>query len=81
MSHLQIVEVVRHPRERVESSGEGVPTKEEEERYQKLLHENEDMQRRIAEVRRQKGRGKRGGRGVGVAERKAGMRGISVRGV
>ncbi|XP_042204877.1 gamma-aminobutyric acid type B receptor subunit 1-like isoform X2 [Homarus americanus] len=45
----KIVEIVRHPGERVESSGETAPSKEEEERYQKLLHENEDMQRLIAE--------------------------------
>lgn len=46
----QIVEVMRHPGERVDSTGDSAPSKEEEERYQKLLHENEDMQRLIAEV-------------------------------
>ncbi|XP_071549928.1 gamma-aminobutyric acid type B receptor subunit 1 isoform X2 [Panulirus ornatus] len=45
----KIVEVVRHPGERVDSTGDSAPSKEEEERYQKLLHENEDMQRLIAE--------------------------------
>ncbi|XP_066967377.1 gamma-aminobutyric acid type B receptor subunit 1 isoform X3 [Macrobrachium rosenbergii] len=45
----KIVEVVRHPGERVESTGDSAPSKEEEERYQKLMQENEDMQRLIAE--------------------------------
>ncbi|XP_068233244.1 gamma-aminobutyric acid type B receptor subunit 1 isoform X1 [Palaemon carinicauda] len=45
----KILEVIRHPGERVESSGDSAPSKEEEERFQKLVHENEDMQRLIAE--------------------------------
>ncbi|KAG0717007.1 Gamma-aminobutyric acid type B receptor subunit 1 [Chionoecetes opilio] len=50
----KIIEVQRHPAEKVEYQGEGAPSKEEEERYQKLLKENEDMQRLIAEVERGK---------------------------
>ncbi|XP_042877607.1 gamma-aminobutyric acid type B receptor subunit 1-like [Penaeus japonicus] len=46
----KIVEVTRHV-ERAESTVDGAPSKEEEERYQKLLRENEDMQRIISEVR------------------------------
>ncbi|XP_069950485.1 gamma-aminobutyric acid type B receptor subunit 1 isoform X1 [Cherax quadricarinatus] len=45
----KIVEIVRHPGERVEATGDTAPSKEEEERYHKLLHENEEMQRLIAE--------------------------------
>ena len=48
---FQIIEVRHHPGERVEYQGDGAPSKEEEERYQKLMRENEDMQRLIAEVR------------------------------
>ncbi|XP_042890500.1 gamma-aminobutyric acid type B receptor subunit 1-like isoform X1 [Penaeus japonicus] len=44
----KIVEVMRHV-ERAESTVDGAPSKEEEERYQKLLRENEDMQRIISE--------------------------------
>ncbi|XP_063590755.1 gamma-aminobutyric acid type B receptor subunit 1-like [Penaeus indicus] len=44
----KIVEVMRHV-ERTESTVDGAPSKEEEERYQKLLRDNEEMQRIISE--------------------------------
>lgn len=50
---LQVIEVIRHPRDKAESKYNpdmGV-SKEDEEKYQKLLSENEDLQRLIAQVR------------------------------
>lgn len=50
---MQVIEVIRHPRDKAESKYNpdvGV-SKEDEERYQKLLSENEDLQRLISQVR------------------------------
>ena len=50
MNISQIMDIVQHPQEKLENSHDSAPSKEEEERYQKLLHENEEMQRMITEV-------------------------------
>lgn len=47
-----MIEVIRHPRDKAESKYNpdvGV-SKEDEERYQKLVDENEELQRLIAQV-------------------------------
>ena len=43
------MDVIHNPRERVDPSEE-MPSREEEERYRKLLSENDELQRLIAEV-------------------------------
>jgi gamma-aminobutyric acid type B receptor len=50
---LQVIEVIRHPRDKAESkyNPDAGVSKEDEERYQKLLNENEDLQRLITQVR------------------------------
>uniref|UniRef100_A0A6P7FRC1 Gamma-aminobutyric acid type B receptor subunit 1 n=1 Tax=Diabrotica virgifera virgifera TaxID=50390 RepID=A0A6P7FRC1_DIAVI len=47
----KVIEVIRHPKDKAESKYNPDPglSKEEEERYQKLLSENEDLQRLIAQ--------------------------------
>lgn len=49
---LQVIEVIRHPVDKAESkyNPEAV-SKEDEERYQKMLCENEELQRLIVQVR------------------------------
>lgn len=51
-SILQVIEVIRHPHDKAESkyNPEAV-SKEDEERYQKMLCENEELQRLIVQVR------------------------------
>lgn len=48
----QVIEVLRHPKDKAESkfSNDTGISKEEEERYQKLISENEDLQKLIAQV-------------------------------
>lgn len=49
---VKVIEVIRHPHDKVESKYNtdfGI-SKEEEERYQKLLVENEALQKAIVEV-------------------------------
>lgn len=48
----QVIEVIRHPHDKVESKYNTDPgiSKEDEERYQKLLLENEELQRLIVQV-------------------------------
>ena len=49
---LKVIEVIRHPRDKAESKYNpdvGV-SKEDEDRYQKLLMENEELQKLIAAV-------------------------------
>ena len=43
------MDVIRNPRERMDPAEE-MPSREEEERYRKLLSENDELQRLIAEV-------------------------------
>ncbi|KAB0802323.1 hypothetical protein PPYR_04509 [Photinus pyralis] len=47
----KVIEVIRHPRDKAESkyNPDAGVSKEEEERYQKLINENEDLQRLIAQ--------------------------------
>lgn len=48
----QVIEVIRHPKDKAESKynpDSGI-SKEDEERYQKLVTENEELQRLIAQV-------------------------------
>nr|QCI31489.1 gamma-aminobutyric acid type B receptor subunit [Grandidierella japonica] len=45
----KIMDVVQNPNERVDSAEHSVPTREDEERYHKLMAENEDMQKAISE--------------------------------
>lgn len=49
---MQVIEVLRHPKDKVESkfSNETGISKEDEERYQKLVTENDDLQKLIAQV-------------------------------
>lgn len=49
---MQVIEVVRHPIDKAESkyNPDAGVSKEDEERYQKLLCENEDLQRLIVQV-------------------------------
>lgn len=50
---LKVIEVIRHPKDKAESKynpDSGI-SKEDEERYQKLVTENEELQRLIAQVR------------------------------
>nr|XP_008199380.1 PREDICTED: gamma-aminobutyric acid type B receptor subunit 1 [Tribolium castaneum] len=48
----QVIEVIRHPKDKAESkyNPDAGISKEDEERYQKLLNENEDLQRLISQV-------------------------------
>jgi hypothetical protein len=48
-----VIEVIRHPRDKVESkyNPDVGMTKEDEERYQKLVAENEELQKLISAVR------------------------------
>lgn len=48
----QVIEVIRHPEDKVESkyNPDAGISKEDEERYQKLLCENEELQRLIVQV-------------------------------
>lgn len=52
-SHTQVIEVIRHPQDKAESkyNPDAGISKEDEERYQKLLGENEELQRLIVQVR------------------------------
>lgn len=52
MWHLQVIEVVRHPQDKAESkyNPDAGISKEDEERYQKLMKENEELQRLIVQV-------------------------------
>ncbi|XP_064213785.1 gamma-aminobutyric acid type B receptor subunit 1 isoform X3 [Tribolium castaneum] len=47
----QVIEVIRHPKDKAESkyNPDAGISKEDEERYQKLLNENEDLQRLISQ--------------------------------
>lgn len=47
----KVIEVIRHPKDKAESkyNPDAGVSKEDEERYQKLLNENEDLQRLIAQ--------------------------------
>lgn len=49
---MQVIEVVRHPHDKAESkyNPDAGISKEDEERYQKLLLENEELQRLIVQV-------------------------------
>jgi len=49
----KVIEVIRHPRDKSESryNPDSAVSKEEEEKYQKLLNENDELQRLIAAVR------------------------------
>lgn len=49
----KVIEVIRHPRDKSESryNPDGAVSKEEEEKYQKLLNENDELQKLIAAVR------------------------------
>lgn len=52
MSLQQVIEIIRHPRDKAESKYNpdvGV-SKEDEDRYQKLLVENDELQKLIAQV-------------------------------
>lgn len=51
---LKVIEVIRHPRDKAESkyNPDAGVSKEEEERYQKLVEENEELQRLISQVSR-----------------------------
>lgn len=53
ISLFQVIEVVRHPRDKAESkyNPDAGVSKEEEEKYQKLVTENEELQRLIAQVK------------------------------
>ncbi|NP_001308593.1 gamma-aminobutyric acid type B receptor subunit 1 [Tribolium castaneum] len=48
----KVIEVIRHPKDKAESkyNPDAGISKEDEERYQKLLNENEDLQRLISQV-------------------------------
>jgi hypothetical protein len=50
---MQVIEVIRHPRDKAESkyNPDVGMTKEDEERYQKLVAENEELQKLISAVR------------------------------
>lgn len=50
---IQVIEVIRHPRDKAESkyNHDVGMTKEDEERYQKLVAENEELQKLISAVR------------------------------
>lgn len=52
ISNCQVIEVVRHPHDKAESkyNPDAGISKEDEERYQKLLLENEELQRLIVQV-------------------------------
>lgn len=52
LTRIQVIEVVRHPHDKAESkyNPDAGISKEDEERYQKLLLENEDLQRLIVQV-------------------------------
>lgn len=49
----KVIEVIRHPRDKSESryNPDGAVSKEEEEKYQQLLNENDELQKLIAAVR------------------------------
>lgn len=49
----KVIEVIRHPRDKAESkyNPDMGMSKEDEERYQKLVNENDELQRLIAQVR------------------------------
>lgn len=49
---MQVIEVIRHPQDKAESkyNPDAGISKEDEERYQKLLCENEELQRLIVQV-------------------------------
>lgn len=52
-SCLQVIEVIRHPRDHAESKyNPDVGSKEDEEKYRKIVQENSELQRLIAEVSR-----------------------------
>lgn len=48
----QVIEVIRHPRDKAESryNADSGVSKEDEERYQRLQSENDELQRQIAAV-------------------------------
>ena len=48
----KVIEVIRHPKDKIESkyNNDNVMTKEDEEKYQNILKENNDLQRQIAIV-------------------------------
>lgn len=47
----KVIEVIRHPKDKAESKyNPDQGSKEDEEKYQKLLNENEDLQKLIAQV-------------------------------
>lgn len=50
--NLQVIEVIRHPKDKAESkyNPDAGISKEDEERYQKLVAENEDLQKLITQV-------------------------------
>lgn len=50
--YYQVIEVVRHPQDKAESkyNPDAGISKEDEERYQKLMKENEELQRLIVQV-------------------------------
>jgi gamma-aminobutyric acid type B receptor len=50
---MQVIEVIRHPRDKAESkyNPDVGMTKEDEERYLKLVAENEELQKLISAVR------------------------------
>lgn len=51
-SFFQVIEVIRHPKDKAESKynpDSGI-SKEDEERYQNLVTENEELQRLISQV-------------------------------
>lgn len=49
---VQVIEVIRHPKDKAESkyNPDSAISKEDEERYQKLVTENEELQRLITQV-------------------------------
>ena len=52
MNSLKVIEVMRHPKDKVEarfSTDTGI-SKEDEERYKKLVLENDELQQLIAQV-------------------------------
>lgn len=50
---FQVIEVIRHPKDKAESkyNPDAGISKEDEERYQKLVTENDDLQKLISQVR------------------------------
>jgi gamma-aminobutyric acid type B receptor len=53
LSSIKVIEVMRHPHDKAESrfSTDTGISKEDEERYKKLVLENEELQKLIAQVR------------------------------